>query len=250
MFELLEEELSKWGESGREVEFWWRDDDVNKPSLALERLVSISNTHKAALSLAAIPKGIDSNLVDVFQNNRLVNILQHGYSHNNCAPPTSRKMELGLHRPISEITTQLASGFSILQDIFGAQFLPVMVPPWNRIDSQVVNELQNIGLNGISTLGPRNKSNFSDKLKEINVHIDILNWKIGPCFKGNTACIEQIVNHLSDKRMGRVDINEPTGIMTHHSVHDEGCWDFLDTLFKFLNAQKHVNILSSHSLFS
>jgi len=44
------------------------------------------------------------------------------------------------------------------------------------------------------------------------------------------AAIGQVVAHLRDRRQGRVDADEPTGILTHHAVHDSETWRFLEGL--------------------
>ena len=46
---------------------------------------------------------------------------------------------------------------------------------------------------------------------------------------GEAEALDQIVTHLRDRRAGRA-LEEPTGVMTHHLVHDEDCWTFLRTL--------------------
>jgi hypothetical protein len=144
---------------------------------------------------------------------------------------------------------QVHSGLTSLRSMFGEQFIAVMVPPWNRIDHRVVECLKGAGLSGLSTLGPRNQRCPVQDIKQINVHVDIVNWKQGRCFAGDAACIEQIVAHLSAKREGRVDSDEPTGIMSHHLVHDTGCWDFLDELFGFLACQPNARVLAAGQIF-
>jgi len=242
MFKHLAEELDHCATAGQLAQFWWRDDDAQILTPELMRLLDLSAQHQAPLSLATIPHGIDGNLVDVVQGLKQVSILQHGYSHQNFAPPEQRKMELGWHRPIAGIDADIARGFSCLAGRFGAQFVPLMVPPWNRIDARVVAGLYEIGLRGLSTLGPRSGAEVAPGLRQINVHVDIMNWKDGRCFAGEATCVSQIIAHLRAKREGRADAGEATGIMTHHLVHDQGCWDFLDTLFEFLNQRADVKL--------
>ena len=248
MFKPLYEELEKWSDAGKSADFWWRDDDVQKASEQLDKLLEISDRHQAAISLAAIPDGIAVSLAEKLIAHRGVSILQHGFSHRNYAPASERKMELGWHRPDEQIMTQIRSGKTCLQALFGKQFVPVMVPPWNRIDRRVVERLPEQGLHGLSTLGPRNSCPVSG-LKQINVHLDIIDWKNGRRFAGEEACLEQLIAHLSAKREGRADPGEPTGIMSHHLVHDAGCWKFLDDLFGFLAAQPTARVLAGHSIF-
>jgi hypothetical protein len=249
MFKLLVDELQKWADAGNVAEFWWRDDDVQKPTAQLERLLAISDRHQAAVSLAAIPDGVQLALVEALTGRDYVNILQHGFSHQNFAPATERNMELGWHRPGEQIMQQISAGLTDLAALFGAQLLPVLVPPWNRIDSRVVVELKQLGLRGLSTLGPRKQSCAAEGLKQINVHVDIIDWKQGRIFAGESKSIEQIVAHLGAKREGRADPGEPTGIMSHHLLHDAGCWLFLDNLFGFIRSQPAAHLFDARELF-
>jgi hypothetical protein len=249
VFTSLSLELEKWCSEGLTAQFWWRDDDVQHPSLQLDQLLGISAQHSVALSLATIPQGVSAELVRALSRSQEVSILQHGFNHQNHAPATERKMELGWHRPAELIVEQISKGRSTLQSLFGEQFVGVMVPPWNRIDSRVVGRLPGIGLYGLSTLGPRDTAQPS-VLQQVNVHVDIINWREGCCFAGEQACTGQIVSHLSAKREGRADPAEPTGIMSHHLVHDAGCWAFLDQLFTYFKQQENIQIVSAEEVFS
>ncbi|MCP4010378.1 MAG: hypothetical protein GY726_12810 [Proteobacteria bacterium] len=249
MFGALLDELEKWSDTGKVAEFWWRDDDAQKSTKQLEQLLVISDRHRAAVSLATIPHGVQVSLAEVLSGRDQVSILQHGFSHRNYAPPTERKMELGWHRDDEQILGQIQVGLGELEGLFGEQLVPVMVPPWNRIDSRVVEKLESTGLRGLSTLGPRKQQFAAQGLKQVNVHVDIINWKQGRCFAGENNCIEQIIAHLSAKRAGLADPGEPTGIMSHHLVHDAGCWAFLDELFGFLRNRSSTSLISAGKIF-
>ncbi len=250
MFGALADELEQWSDTGRVAEFWWRDDDAQKPTEQLEQLLVISGRHRAAVSLATIPHEMQVSLAEALSGCDQVCILQHGFSHRNYAPSTERKMELGWHRGGEQVLGQIQMGLADLAGLFGEQLVPVLVPPWNRIDSRVVEKLIDTDLRGLSTLGPRKQKNAAQGLKQVNVHVDIINWKQGRCFAGEKACIEQIIAHLSAKRAGLVDPDEPTGIMSHHLVHDAGCWAFLDELFGFLCSQSSTSLISARKIFS
>lgn len=239
----------RWSDSGTVAQFWWRDDDAQKNSAELEELLQISQCYSAPLSLAVIPDGLEEGLSQRLNGLEMVQILQHGFAHHNYAPAEVRKMELGWHRSGEEIAQQLLSGFARLETQFGEQFVPVMVPPWNRIDDRVIALLAAIGFYGLSSLGARKESQAIAGLKVVNVHVDIIDWKHGRCFAGQAACEAQIVAHLSAKREGRVDANEPTGIMSHHRVHDVGCQKFLAKLFDFLAAREAAIILDAKTVF-
>ncbi|SEG81154.1 polysaccharide deacetylase family protein [Marinobacterium lutimaris] len=228
-WKALETELALWRESGQQATLWWRDDDAERPSDALEQLIEISDRFHVPLALATIPAGAEASLAERVKQASAVSVLQHGFSHLSHVPPSERKCELGNHRPLAEITDELGKGQAKLAELFGDAFLPVLVPPWNRLGEQVIDALPGLGFTGLSTLGPR--SCKQKRLIEVNVHADLINWKAGRCFAGEERSLAQIITHLQQRRLGEVDSSEPTGVMTHHLVHDEGVWAFLPQLF-------------------
>ncbi|TCK04877.1 polysaccharide deacetylase family protein [Marinobacterium mangrovicola] len=228
-WKALETELALWSESGKQATLWWRDDDAERPSAALEQLIALSDRFQVPLALATIPAGAEPELALRVQQANAVSVLQHGFSHISHAPASERKCELGDNRPLSDITAELNQGQIKLAGLFGDLFLPVLVPPWNRLSQQVIESLPELGFIGLSTLGPRSLE--QGILTEVNVHADLINWKAGRCFAGEARALGQIITHLQQRRLGEVDSREPTGVMTHHLVHDEGVWAFLPKLF-------------------
>ncbi len=250
MFERLGQELALWQRCSRVAQFWWRDDDAQLESAPLNQLLDISTRYDAPLSLAVIPDGVGQSLVDAVADMPSIHILQHGYNHCNYAPAELRKMELGWHRPEEQIRKQLGTGLERLRHMFGEQFVPVMVPPWNRIDSQLVALLPALGFKGLSTLGPRLSAEAVPGMQQLNVHVDIIDWKQGRCFAGVEACEAQIVTHLSAKREQRVDCEEPTGIMSHHRVQDDDSVAFLARLFEYLQQHPSAELCDVVSVFT
>lgn len=229
-WKALETELALWRDADQAATFWWRDDDAERPGDALEQLIALSDRFHVPLALATIPAGAEPELALRVKQASAVSVLQHGFSHTSHAPASERKCELGNHRPLEEITGELKQGQLKLAELFGDAFLPVLVPPWNRLSQQVIDTLPGLGFTGLSTLGPRSREQGA--LNEVNVHADLINWKAGRCFAGEERALEQIITHLQQRRLGDVDSREPTGVMTHHLVHDAGVWAFLPRLFE------------------
>jgi len=249
VFEALSRELAQWAMAGRQAQFWWRDDDAQFASPELDQILEISSNCKAPLSLAVIPHGVEDTLAAALVGLESVQVLQHGYSHENHAPADLRKMELGWHRPAEVICAQLRTGFDALRALFDEQFIPVMVPPWNRIDERIIEQLPDVGLRGLSTLGPRRSTLVAEVLHQVNVHVDIINWKQGRKFAGLEICEAQIIAHLSAKRNGQAPTDEPTGIMSHHRVHDMASDAFLQALFSYLGDHSAVSMLDAQQVF-
>ncbi len=231
-WKALRAELDRWRQEDRRASFWWRDDDASAPGEALEHLLALAGRHGLPLALAVIPADADAGLADVLRRRPRLQLLQHGFSHRNHAPATEKKMELGPHRPYGEVARELRAGRKRLEALFGRRFLPALVPPWNRIDPALLPRLPGLGFAGLSTFRARAAAAPAPGLRQVNCHIDIIDWRERR-FAGEAAALGQAVGHLAARRQGAADPAEPTGLMTHHLAHDAAAWRFLD---RFLGA--------------
>jgi len=248
-FETLNDELDQWNYQGEEAMLWWRDDDAQQASTELARLLELSERYDIPLSLAVIPQGIRPSLLDAVARSKQVSVLQHGFSHTNYAQEEEKKQELGAHRGIDVMQQQISQGFESLNRTFGKHFVPALVPPWNRITQEAIDVLATVGLMGLSTFGPRINPEPAQGIWQINTHADIIDWKNGKRFIGTAPVVKQIVDHLRGRRQGVFDRAEPTGLLTHHLVHDDECWSFLVELFATLDEHPAVTWLSAERVF-
>jgi hypothetical protein len=229
-WEALRAELDAWAEAGRSATLWWRDDDATRVSPALERLAALGGG--TPLALAVIPAEAEPFDLPVC-------VLQHGWSHADNARPGERKCEL----VGDAVVERLLAGKEKLERLFGSRFLPVMVPPWNRIDGALAARLPALGYLGLSTLGPRCHA-FST-----NVHVDVVDWP-SRRFAGAEKALGALVGHLRQRRLGKVDADEPTGIMTHHRVHGDDVERFLERLFEATKAHPAARWLEASEIFA
>lgn len=225
----LARELDRWGEDGRTATFWWRDDDAVADTPALRRLLDLRARFDVPLAVAAIPARADDTLARALAGAPEAAILQHGYAHLNHAPDERAKSELGRHRAVAAVLADLAAGRDRLAALFGDDWQPILVPPWNRIDAAVVAALPAAGYRGLSTMGARKAAYAAPGLSRVNVHLDPIDWRMRG-FAGDGAVLEAVLGHLRRRRAGAADADEPTGLMTHHLAHDAGCWAFIETL--------------------
>ncbi len=240
----LSDELARWPE-GRAT-LWWRDDDAVAASPALARLLSIARD--VPVALAVIPAPLDDSLAPAVADSNAA-VLQHGYAHTNHAPPHAAKMELGPHRPFPHTLADMAQGWARLEAAFGARALPVMVPPWNRLAPALIPLLPEIGFKGLSTYGVRARQEPVRGFVQANTHVDIVAWRGTRGFAGEDTVLGTLVKHLAARRMGEVPAEEPTGLLTHHLVHDEAAWDFLARLVECLHRHPGACWLGAASVF-
>jgi hypothetical protein len=222
----LAAELDAWGALGRVATFWWRDDDVTRSGSRLSRLLDVAGT--TPLTLAVIPAAARDDLAEALEDHITrggrVGVVQHGYAHFNYAPPTEKKAEYGPHRPADTMIAELAEGRGRLEALFSDVFHPILTPPWNRIAPALVPRLGEAGLDGLSVFGARPEDAGPTVT---NTHIDFIDWRGSRGFAGAEAALGAAVSHLSARRTGAADVDESTGLLTHHRDHDDACWQFV-----------------------
>jgi hypothetical protein len=242
----LTRELDAWHQGGSTATFWWRDDDAVRVTPALERLLALSEATQTPVALAVIPCDADDGLRDRSARQPLASVLQHGWSHANHAPD-GRQEEFGLHRPLPVMLAELALGWRRISGF--DRCFPVLVAPWNRMDPHVLPHLGAAGLYAISTLGPRDAAEPCKGVRRANVHVDIIDWQGTRGFVGLDRALDQVVTHLRQRRIGEADAEEPTGLMTHHGYHDEGCWWFIEELLRRSRTHPAVRWLGAEEAF-
>jgi hypothetical protein len=249
-WQWLVRELDTWADTGKTANFWWRDDDATEPSVNLEKLVGLGHNWNIPLALAVIPTGLKPELVDFLQDDSSTCIFQHGFAHENRAAPGQRRLELGGTQTIEKSIADLRQGYQILHENFSDRFKPVLVPPWNRIDEKLVPCLAEIGFAGISTMKVCRNAYPAPGLRQVNTHLDPVNWRHQGGFIGAYPAIAILVQHLIAKRTGYRDYNEPTGILTHHLAQNEAVWRFLEDLLQFLSDHPAVTWLDASTIWA
>ena len=230
---LLLAELDAWAKSNMTAELWWRDDDAGEPCMELDQLFHLSEQHATPCGLATIPVRAGEPLCKAVNDQSFIWVLQHGYAHINHAPSGNGAWELGLHRPTSVVLDELRQGMLKLTQLFNERFVPVVVPPWNKMDPELLPYLPVMGFRGVSASYKRHRSVPPSDLLVADAHCDLLSWKgktKSARFAGSEKCVTTLVGHLKDKRTGVTDESEPTCVLTHHLEMDEDAWNFMDML--------------------
>ena len=237
------EELALWQSEGLQLDFWWRDDDAVSHTPMLERLTELAVTAGVPCHLAIVPKHADQTLVAACQTQTMLVALVHGWAHTNRAPDGQKKAEFG--HPRAGLINDATAGISRTRELFGNDFLPCFVPPWNRVEASLLGKLPSLGYSAVSTYTPRAAREAASDLVQINTHIDPINWKSGGGLLDLDDLMHHILRLLQDRRAKRSDPTEPLGLLTHHLVHDEPIWTFTkDFLLTFLDAgATPVNLL-------
>ena len=221
----LEDEIARRGG----VSFWWRDDDAALPTPALERLMRFD----VPLALAVVPQLAAPELFHLLRDS--VSVLQHGADHRNRAGPMEKKTEFPASEPDALALERLAAAALRLKKLAGGRALPVLVPPWNRIRESLIASLPQMGFVGLSRDGSAKPVHG---LRQVNTHIDIVAWREGKRFIGEAQALSAALE--------LIELTSPVGWLTHHAVHDEAAWRFLERLAR----TEGVRWASAHELFS
>lgn len=231
VWQSLVEELGRTYARGRVIDLWLRDDDAIEPTVALDRLLSLAASSAIPVTLAVPPEPATEALALRLAGLADVGVTVHGWAHRNHAPPDAKKQELGGHRPQEVVLDELRCGVERLRRLFPEHFVPVLVPPWNRIDPALVQRLPEVGFAALSVFGPEKPSPFP----LINTHVDVMDWRGTRGCRDHSLIVADIVERMrqvSGDVAGREDQTGRTvGLLTHHLVHDEDVWDFLERLF-------------------
>jgi hypothetical protein len=218
-------ELARWRQEGRTARFWLRDDDAVEPTAALDRLLATTAVHAVPVALAVIPARTGAPLAERLARENHVAVAVHGWSHENHAPEGEKKQELGRHRPRDTVLAELSEGRARLERLHSRRFMPLLVPPWNRIDADLLPHLPGIGFSALSVFGiPR-----PTPIRMLNSTVDIMDWHGDRGGRDPSALVPEIVAQLERASTGE---DTPVGLLSHHLVHDETAWGFLGRLFE------------------
>ncbi len=217
------------------VTVWWRDDDAGHDDTRLRRLLALARGRAAPLALAVVPAWLEPIAAGAILGCPEAAVLQHGVAHADHARPGEKKVELGGPADREALSAGLAAGRERLRAAFGERFLPVLVPPWNRIDSALVPGLPGLGFSGLSRFGPR----ASSVLPEANAHVDLILWRQGR----RPLSLAEIAVALAAAL--RAAPGEPVGLLSHHLAMDEAAFLALDRVLTVL--QDHPKVLPARA---
>lgn len=237
----LREELDRAADQGLSLPFWWRDDDAVHPSSKLDRLIALTDRFGIRPLLAVIPAKASPSLADWLAEAN-ADAAQHGYAHTNHAAAGSKSCEFPDRLSTEEARSLLHAGRRRMDAVFGRAWLPIFVPPWNRFAERHRALLPGCGLKVYSGFG--DAPTLPDGVQPSNVHIDIMQWRPERRFLGTEACLAALAREVAQRRQASFGSGSastaPVGVMTHHLVHDEEAWGFLDYLAEYLSGMPAV----------
>ncbi|WP_299028132.1 polysaccharide deacetylase family protein [uncultured Sulfitobacter sp.] len=228
----LKTEMVIWRRHNLPLPLWWRDDDAVAATPALDRLAQLATQAAMPIHVAVIPDLLTPSLPPLLGANPMLVPVVHGFRHISHAPEGGKNAEFGHPRPAASEETEQA--LQKMQQSFGADLLPLFVPPWNRITADLLPILAAQGYRGVSTYGPRTSTQPVPGLTRINTHIDPIYWRGHRGLVAPDELIAGLTANLQARRAGDTDPSEPLGLLTHHLVHTEDVWSFSRDIILFL----------------
>ncbi len=224
------------------VRFWWRDDDAGWDHPRLATLLGLAHTRAAPLGLAIVPEWLKQSCAERVRGAETCTILQHGIAHADHAAGQAKKIELGGAADRERLRQDLAMGRDRLAAKFGDQFLPLLVPPWNRIAPDLVPALPALGYTGLSVYGRRASAEPLPGLRLLNTHLDLIDWRDGSRPLTMDDVVERLVTLIGS------GLDEPIGILSHHLVMDAAAFATLDRLLALVLDHPQAEFASAGTL--
>ena len=229
---------------GKLVEIFFRDDDVDEDEEFLRRLLRIFTSRKIPLILGVIPARLTALATALLLEKQrdfpgLIELTQHGWQHVN-HEVSERKCEFGSSRNFAEQLADIQRGQMRMNEVFGEQWFPAFIPPWNRCTAQTCQVLNQLGFRVLSKLHGKLSSSPDFQGREISVTLDIFTWKNGARLKP----AEEIFAELSNQ----IEHSNPIGIMLHHKVMNDKSFAFLESLLIELSASSAIRFHTFQSL--
>lgn len=239
----------------RRLRMWWRDDDVYEACAELERCLTTADKLSVPLALSVIPavatKGV-ARLIRRSADSSAVQVLQHGFSHKNTNADETRKCEFHVSGPRDSMLYDIKRGSEILHDLFGSRAKGVLAPPWNRLPVELIAALPEVGVSGISCFGRPFSKYVRGSVRQVNVHLDLVDWR-SHLFIGEHAALGELSYLVQIFKLGILG-DDPIGVLTHHRYSTAGTHDFLEQLIttttsagvKWVGAEEAFGAPSAH----
>ncbi|MBH68293.1 MAG: polysaccharide deacetylase [Rhodospirillaceae bacterium] len=246
--EALHLELNEWSKNSYVAQIWWRDDDLHKPTAALDFLLKASSTLPFKPLLAVIPSLTSKDLCSILTGSGLA-VGVHGFRHVNHEGNHEKKSEFGPSRRLQDQIDDVKNARQALYELLGESVFDCFVPPWNRLNNSLIPHLPILGLSSLSTFGGRKSKQPCPGLLQINTHVDIIDWKSKRAFIGGESMAAQISNHLTQIRSKFSSKPEPLGLLSHHLQMKKEDWLEFQTVCFALENHPAAYLTNPHELF-
>jgi hypothetical protein len=238
--DALSGRLDALADAGRAVALWWRDDDLERPTPALDALLETLGEHGVTPALAAVSGRLTPDAVAALATTP-ARLFVHGWLHTDHAPPGGRKSEFGPERPAAIRLAEIADGRRRLAVLAGDRALPCFVPPWNRLGDDLLDRLAEAGVTVLSGFAPWGRPPAPAAVPRLDTHVDLIDWRAGRAPLAAAAVAAALADRIGAR--GESPVDGPIGILSHHLVTDPPAWRAWRPLLAALAAHPAVRWL-------
>lgn len=212
--------------AGRTVGLWWRDDDLERPTPALDALLDALGGHGIAPALAAVAGRLTPEAVAALAGSS-ARLFVHGWLHADHAAPGARKSEFGPERPAQVRLAEVAQGRQRLAALAGDRALACFVPPWNRLGDDLLGRLGEAGIAALSGFAPWTRPAPAAAVPRLDAHVDLVDWRGTRLALPAEVAAAALEARLRPPRSGdpaESPVDGPIGILSHHLVTGAAAW--------------------------
>ena len=167
--------LSEAAKRPRPLAFWWRDDDAETVTPALERLLLLARRHGLPLALAVVPERATEDLANrLCQASRTSVCCSTAGATATTLPPARGRWSSAITVRSGEVVEELRAGFGRLTSAVSAEVSPgarSTLEPHLRRRAGRQRRYRPCGR--LSTFGPAPR----DDPHQVNTHLDIFEWR-------------------------------------------------------------------------
>lgn len=222
--------------NGRQATVFVRADDIGIPSASQNRLLELFIRQRTPLCAAVVPTWMTparwrETRALVGHHDHLFAWHQHGWNHRN-HQLLGKKQEFGSEVAAAEKERMIVAGRRRLEAILGGHFLPVFTPPWNRVDLETLETLQDRGFLAISRYRDDKLASLPG-LPDFPANVDLHTRKEATA----ELAWQGLMSELSQALEGGM-----VGLMLHHQRMNETAFVFLQGLLTLLQSEPRLHL--------
>ena len=190
-----------------------RNDDVWTLDREFRFFFDLAVDHGIPVVHAVIPGKMDQGLVRFLcrakkKKPQLLDIVQHGWIHENHSVKAGTKYEFGPSRSYVAQRKEIEQGLERMRKAFGEYFTPAFVPPYHGYDEQTIRLIEELGFK-IFSAGDR-RIGVKRRFMKIPAQISFSRYEQGRTGIYNARDVLSILARGIHRRL-------LSGILTHHA---------------------------------
>lgn len=220
----LRQALDRRAETGAPVlSFWWRDDDLEIPSLALAEMLTATEDSGIAPGLAAVSGAVKSEAISALDGTQ-ARVMPHGWRHVNHEPAGAKKSEYGPRRAVEERLAEIDGACNRIAALAGTRALLVFTPPWNNIATDLLPHLHRSKAAGVSAYRMPGREPQSASRPRLDTHVDLIDWRGTRQGLSAERLVDLLVPWVKLASVTENPLDSAVGVLSHHLVTRPNDW--------------------------